>query len=136
MILHDFMCLQCEFIDEYLVDRDCETLVCPKCGHIMKKTFIRGGGHRQPDETGWLRTVLEVVDKNPGPDKPCTKEFLRNPTRENYKAWMRENKIRPLEDGERPHRETEKEAKQRRHYLAGQLTRNLMDRKAISVRTR
>lgn len=136
MILHDFMCLQCNHVEEFLVDRDTEVMECPKCQHIMKITFLRSGGHRLPDDTPWLKTVLEVVDKDAGPDKPHTREFLRNPTRENYHNWMKENGIRPLEDNERPRRKTESEARMDRKAMAKTLLRNHMARNAITVRTR
>lgn len=136
MILFDFTCLGCEFTQEYLVDRDIEAMECPQCHGVMKKSFLRAGGHRLPDDTPWLKTVLEVVEKNPGADKPHTRAFLKNPTRENYHNWMRENGIRPLENGEEGRKVTEKDRKENRHRMAGRLARNLMDRRSISVRTR
>jgi hypothetical protein len=43
----------------------------------------------------WIRTVLEVVDKsNPAAH---VQDFVKHPTRETYKAWMKKEKIRPMD---------------------------------------
>ena len=50
--------------------------------------------HSFRDDASWLPSVLEVVDKEGGPH--CQR-FLQNPTRQNYKAWMKGEHIVPME---------------------------------------
>jgi hypothetical protein len=134
VILFDFLCESCSHIEEYLVDHNTEIVICPQCSSPMTKSFLRSGSHRLPDESPWLRSVLEVVDKNPGPDKPCTREFLKNPTRDNYKRWMRENGIRPMDyNGPAHTKPTESEIKKEKDRLLHDLTLKHIERQAISV---
>ena len=52
----------------------------------------------------WIKSIREVVEK--GSDKPHCQEFLKNPTRDNYKKWMKGEGLRHLEAGEKPGRPT------------------------------
>jgi hypothetical protein len=57
------------------------------------------GVHLGNDDTqGWIKSVLEVVDKDS--QAPHVQNFVKDPTRRNYKAWMKGEGIRPLESGE------------------------------------
>ena len=100
LIIRDFECIYCEHIHERIVDSETEWVQCPKCQHAegAHKIISVGRVHCGNEDTAWLKTVREVVDKDGG---PASQEFLKNPTRTNYKKWMEENNLRPLEPGER-----------------------------------
>jgi hypothetical protein len=46
----------------------------------------------------WISTVREVVNKKS--KSPADRELLKNPTRANYKNWMKANGLRHLDPGE------------------------------------
>jgi len=54
----------------------------------------------------WIKSIREVVNKEGG--SHC-QQFLKDPTRDNYKAWMTKEGIRHLEVGEKPGRPTQRE---------------------------
>ena len=82
---------------------DCPvTVQCPSCQGIASKIISIPGSNLASESPPWIRSVLEVVEKNSG--KRCCQEFLRNPTRDNYKKWMVGTGLRPLEAGEKPGR--------------------------------
>lgn len=91
-------------MQEIMVNSWDEIPVC-KCGSAMKKVFVSSGGHRLPDMASWIPSVLDVVDKDS--TKPHVVEFRKNPTRENYKKWMKGEGIRPLEPGTKYKREVD-----------------------------
>jgi hypothetical protein len=128
--IFDFECEHCQVINEMMVDSS-ESPICEKCGTPLTKVFITSGGHRLPEDTSWLPSVLEVVDKDS--KAPHVTEFLRNPTRTNYRAWMKGEGIAPLERGERPHRPTEKEERETSDKRARILARNLQQRRSITI---
>jgi len=64
----------------------------------MNRILSWGGMNVFREEAPWLNSVLDVVAKDS--DKPHTKAFLAEPTRTNYKKWMKAEGIRPLENGE------------------------------------
>lgn len=99
MIIHEYQCELCEDVTEHLVESDNipDITHCPICnGNAVRIVSI---SHTAPVDSAWISDVLEVVNKK-SPDAHC-KEFLRHPTRSNYKAWMKGEGLRPLEDGER-----------------------------------
>ena len=99
MILVDFECPECGFVFEEITDSSVVKFLCPNCGCQDAKRIISVGDvYTANEDTAWLRTVREVVDKDP--NKPHCQEFLKNPTRTNYKRWMQGEGIRPLETGE------------------------------------
>ena len=55
----------------------------------------------------WIKSITEVVDKDS--NKPHCKAFLKNPTRDNYKAWMKGEGVRHMESGENLSRPAQKE---------------------------
>lgn len=105
-----------------------EVVSCEKCGAVMAKVFVSAGS-RLPDDAAWIKTVLEVVAKDS--TKPATREFLRNPTRENMRRWMKAEGIRHIEDGEKPARiDYEADHRRRTEYAE----RRHFERRAITVR--
>lgn len=100
ILLFDYECPSCQVIEERMVMAHDEAVTCEKCGSQMTKVFVSAGS-RLPDDAAWIRSVLEVVNKDSV--KPHTREFIMNPTRENYRKWMKAEGIRPLESGEFEH---------------------------------
>lgn len=125
MPLFDYECIICGELTERLNPSDIETIMCPKCG--ANATKIISGSGRLPDDAPWIKSVVDVVDKaNPAPH---VQEFVRHPTRANYKRWMRAEGLRHLEPGERPARNTD-------HDLArirADVIKKHFERKKISI---
>jgi len=69
---------------------------CSNCQGEMNKLFSFGQSQPLTEESPWIRTVLEVVDKES--HDPVDKQFIKDPTRTNYHLWMRHHGLRPLEN--------------------------------------
>ena len=125
MIIRDFECEQCNSIHEEIVDVEDEFHVCLECGGISHKIITNGHVYMGNENSDWIKSVLEVVDKES--DAPHTREFLKHPNRSNYKAWMKGEGIRPFDAGEKPRKpeipsdahmvDALMKAKQKRHRL-------------------
>ncbi len=98
--LFDFQCLNCQIIHEELVSCTTETAECPKCGSPSVKVIGIPTVHPSNEDAPWIRSVLEVVDKDS--TAPHVREFLASPTRTNYRKWLKKEGLRPLEPGEKP----------------------------------
>jgi len=96
--VYDYECEACGEIFERIAGLDEDFAVCPRCHNPDAKRIIslRRKTYNEVDPP-WLKEVVEIVDPDGGPH--C-KEFIKNPTRENWRKWMKEEKIRPLEPGE------------------------------------
>ena len=127
MIVKDYECQQCGQTHEHFITGDIPAHVrCPKCnGKADKLLTVR---HTIPVDADWIRSVCEVVDKNP--DKPHCQEFLRHPTRGNYKNWMKGENLRPLEPGESA---TPKPDPARKDKMKHKLKRRWQERNAIAI---
>lgn len=99
MILVDFACPNCDLIFEQLVDSSIQFFNCPKC-HMAARRIITKSNNHPNEDAPWIRSVLEVVDKES--NKPHIVEFLKHPNRTNYKKWMKGEGLRHLEPGEKP----------------------------------
>lgn len=95
MILSDFECLECGEIFEQLCNSDDQTGVCLTCGAEAKRIITLGMVYLGNQDATWIKSVLDVVDKDS--TKPHVKAFRENPNRENYKAWMKGEGIRPAD---------------------------------------
>ena len=96
--MFDYSC-QCGNIEEKMESSDVDIIKCSKCGANAKKIISVSGVHTANQDSVWVRSVREVVEKNSG--KPHCEEFLKNPTRENYNRWMKGEGLRHLEPGEK-----------------------------------
>jgi len=96
--VYDFQCTKCGNIDERIEHYSVDYRMCKKCGATSKKIISVNGPNCANDDTGWIKTVLEVVDKDS--KAPHVVEFRKNPTRQNYKKWMKSEGLRHLEPGE------------------------------------
>lgn len=99
IVIRDFECYHCAHIQEIVTDHNREYILCPKCQGTAHKIISLGKINCSNEDAEWLRSVTEVVDKEGG---PASREFVKNPTRTNYKKWMKSEGIRPFEPGERP----------------------------------
>lgn len=99
--LWDFECKKCG-IFEGIVESGEDTTTC-KCGAEAHRIFTPSGIFTANQTSEWIRTVVDVVDK----DNPArhVQEFVKNPTRDNYKAWMKGEGLRPAEIGRSQHGE-------------------------------
>lgn len=95
MPLYDFEC-PCGRVFEAIANVDEDTRPC-ECGKQAKRIISASGHFCGNEDADWIRSVRLVVDKRGGAH--C-QEFLQNPTRSNYKAWMKGEGLRPLEDNE------------------------------------
>ena len=132
MIVHDYECQDCGAISEtFITGKIPEFGICPDCKGPTKR--IVSMRNTAPVDAGWISTIREVVNKNS--DAPHCKEFLRHPTRANMKAWMKGENLRPLEPGERgmPKEKTEKEKRERRKNISGQLLEKHRERNAVEI---
>ena len=102
MILRDFECKRCGRIYEKIVDSSLDFIKCSVCGGFCKKIITAGRAYLGNDSASWLPSVLEIVDKES--NDPHTKEFIKDPTRTNYRAWMKSTGLRPFEPGEKPNK--------------------------------
>lgn len=104
MPVYDFECTKCANIEEHIADYDRYTWFCSKCGADMVRIISVSGPNCANEDAEWIRSVREVVDKEGG---PASQRFLKNPTRANYKKWMKAEGLRPFEPGEKPKRPEE-----------------------------
>jgi len=111
MILKDYTCQECGHTQEFFVDPSNipEFKGCRLCGGKAKKILTMS--MTAPVDCSWIGTVRTVVDKSP--DKPHCQEFLRHPTRGNYKKWMAGENLRPLEIGESPMPKVDRKARRK-----------------------
>jgi putative FmdB family regulatory protein len=98
-----------------------------ECGSPVRVIPAVHGPNCSNDSASWLPSVLEVVAKDD--PSPHVVNFLKNPTRTNYKAWMKGEGLRPLEPGEKSRKE---EIDVRRH--TEHLMRRKQERGRIHVR--
>ncbi len=99
MPIYDYSCKECGASFEAIkaiIDSDEEE--CPECGAVAKKALAAPRVNVCGQDTRWIREAALMAN----PDgKPIDKEFRRNPTRDNYHEWLKVNKLRHLEDGEK-----------------------------------
>uniref|UniRef100_A0A6M3JW57 Putative regulatory protein FmdB zinc ribbon domain-containing protein n=1 Tax=viral metagenome TaxID=1070528 RepID=A0A6M3JW57_9ZZZZ len=130
--IYDYSCESCGNIHETVKGIDVTRIKCPACGKTAKRIISLAGVNTINEDAGWIKGVLEVVDKQG--QEPETKEFLRNPTRSNYKAWMKARGLRHYEPGEentRPEPVNQEDKRRRMKYVMD----NYQKRNALEVRT-
>ena len=95
MPLYDFACRQCGCVFEAMAAMDGGDMPCP-CGGLAARLVSVGGGYRA--DADWIASVTAVVEKDSA--KPHVRAFLADPSRANYRRWMRGEGIRPMEPGD------------------------------------
>jgi putative FmdB family regulatory protein len=100
MPIYDYECQSCGHIAEQIRPADEDQLIeCPNCWQTAARRIISCGNsaYLGNQDAPWLKSVVEVV----GTETAAGRTFIANPTRDNYRAWMRAKGTRPLEPGER-----------------------------------
>lgn len=115
MPIYDMECQTCGTVFEAIMPIDREETDCAKCGRKAVRIISVSGQNCANEDASWIRSVLEVVDHSS--DAPHTREFIKNPTRANYKAWMKGEGLRPVEDGERLTRPKRDDSRIREYML-------------------
>lgn len=96
MIAADFQCPSGHITEAFCHWKQ-KKIVC-KCGKKAKRIITMGGVNTANDTPPWLKSVVDVVDKTS--HKSHVREFVKNPNRKTYKAWMKGEGIRPLDHTE------------------------------------
>lgn len=96
MPLHDYCCNACDHVFEEVVKWDEYRVKCPNCNGAAFRIYINFNGIEKSTPS-WMYDTLEVVDKEGG--QHC-QDFLKHPTKSSYKAWMKGEGLRPMEEGE------------------------------------
>lgn len=103
MILYQYQCRECgNTTDQYFnMDDVHPDLQCGKCGGVSGQVIGIPGPNVASESPAWIKSIREVVNKEGG--QHC-QEFLKDPTRDNYRKWMKTEGIRHIEAGEKPGR--------------------------------
>ncbi len=129
MPLYDYECRECGQVSEIIVAADDKRLQnCFKCGKssCAARIISVGSTYIGNQDATWLKCVPNVV----GNDLPEEREFKRNPTRDNYRSFMRARNLRPFEPGEKPGRPAPVDT----DALTRRLAEKHRKRKAVEVR--
>ena len=95
MPLYDFTCRVCGRTFEVLAALDGDEEICA-CGGSARRLVSVGRGYRADGD--WLASVAAVAEKDS--DKPHVRAFVAEPSRANYRRFLRGEGIRPQESGE------------------------------------
>ena len=96
MPLYNFSCPVCGREEERIVDYDTKIMPCEFCCGESYQQFSFGQRFEVREDAPWIKTVIEVVDKESA--DPVDRRFIAEPNRGNYHAWMRHHKLRPFEN--------------------------------------
>lgn len=99
MPLYDFECEKCGKIHEAVTDWTVNTHECPFCSEPAKRIISLSSVNTANQDAPWIRSIVEVVDKDS--NDPVDIAMRENPTRDNYKRWMKVKGLRHLEPGEK-----------------------------------
>lgn len=104
MILYQYQCQECNKISEQMFNMSAcpDTAQCPFCQAVASKIISIPSQNLASESPDWVKSIVDVVEK--GSNKPHCQEFLKNPTRDNYKIWKKLEGVRHLEAGEKPGR--------------------------------
>jgi len=108
MPVYDYECAACGHIHERIEEADDQlSKPCPACELAVAVRIISCGNSAYigNQDAPWLKSVREVV----GDETREGREFLRDPTRANYRAWMDRKGLRPLEPGEKGGKQQKRE---------------------------
>ena len=126
MIIYQFQCQDCNKItDEYFNISDCPTSIQCQCKGIATKIISIPGPSLFSESPEWIKSLVDVVEKDS--DKKHCNEFLKNPTRDNYKTWLQKEGLRHMEPGENLSRPAQKE------ITADQLMKYRRDKRSLRI---
>lgn len=100
MPIFDYECCMCGNVQEVITRHDdIDDRRCPACEIGMARRIISASGHHCANEdAAWIKSAAEVA----GTETLEGREFRRNPTRANMRAWMKVKGLRHMDPGERP----------------------------------
>ena len=129
MPLFQYDCWNCDHSEEmiFVGASDPEELFdCPKCYASMRRVIVSDRTDDNLVDSPWIKSISEVVNKNPHTQKREDREFLRSPTRKNYHNWKRANNLRHMDSGEQglPNKP---DYKGRLERIKGKLKRRMQD---------
>jgi hypothetical protein len=93
MIFADFEC-RSGHVTEVLVHWKQKKITC-RCGKTAKRIISVSGQYAGNQDAPWIKSVLDVVDRES--TNKHTREFIRNPNRKNYHAWLKGEGIKPVD---------------------------------------
>lgn len=96
MPIYDYECGSCGSITERYAKIGDDIMPCEQCASDAYRIISVSSHYCSNEDAPWIKSVLEVVDKDP--TKPHCVEFRKNPTRSNWKNWMKGEGIRPAEN--------------------------------------
>ena len=102
MPIYDYECAACGHVHERIEHmNDQLSKKCPSCDLVQAKRIISASGVwlGNDESAPWIKSVLEVVDKDS--KAPHVQNFIKDPTRRNYRAWMKGEGLRHREPGEK-----------------------------------
>ena len=102
MPIYDYQCDKCGYVTEKIhgIHEEPKDVQCHVCiGGVVRKIISASGVYTGNLDAPWLRSVLDVVDKDSR--APHVLEFRKNPNRETYKAWMKGEGLRPADSNVR-----------------------------------
>jgi len=131
MKVYDYECMLCgEITEHYVKSPTPNYFPCPVCkGHAKKIISMR---MTEPIDCSWLKSVTEVVNKS-SKDPHCT-EFLKSPTRQNYKNWMKGEGLRHVEDGEKSSYLTKPDRESKLKVMKHKMQLKYRERNALTVK--
>ena len=95
MIISDFECKRCKKVHEAIVSNTATKHNCPICGRPAKRIISLGKVYTGNQDADWIKSVVDVVDKES--PRQHVRDFVKNPNRETYKAWMKGEGIKPMD---------------------------------------
>ncbi len=95
-MIADFECPS-GHITEHICHWKQKKVVC-HCGKKARRIVTPSRAYLGNQNAPWIKSVLEVVDKES--QARHVQDFIKNPTRANYKAWMKGEGIKPLDHTE------------------------------------
>lgn len=132
MPLYDHECQECKKIFEAFAGLEEQEVDC-SCGAKAHRIISVSGQYLGNVDTPWIRSVLDVVDRE-NPAKHV-QEFVRNPNRRTYQAWMKGEGIRPMDHTERGAPPTaSRRGQQDMRPMVDYLFRRHRERRAVEVR--
>ena len=96
MPIYDYKCINGHVFED-VRGFDDKTVDCPKCQETANRIISSSKVNCANDDAEWIREAALVANRDGGPH--C-QEFIKNPTRANWKKWMKGEGIRIVEDGE------------------------------------
>lgn len=124
--VYDFECEK-GHITESIEHHSVDNIQCRRCRGRARKIITLNGPNCVNEDADWIRSVLDVVDKDSRARHVL--EFRQNPTRENYRKWMKNEGLRHLEPGEerKPYPDAPDMSKARKEVWDKHVRRNRLE---------